>query len=55
MNNGMTNKQFEATQQKDMHAVKCIVESKPMDETVKAQILKEIEEYYHNTSGKETK
>lgn len=55
MDKGMTNKQFEAMQQKDCHFMKSIVESKDFDENVKAQILKEIADYYRETSGKETK
>lgn len=54
MEDGMTNEQFRALQQKDMHAMTNIVESKDLDETVKAQILKEIQAYFQETSEKET-
>ncbi|MDD7593317.1 MAG: hypothetical protein PUJ57_03670 [Peptoniphilaceae bacterium] len=52
MDEGLTNEQFLAVQQKDLYAIKNIVNSKEFDETVKAQILKEIEAYYQETSGK---
>ena len=54
MDKGMTNEQFRALQQKDMHAMTNIVESQELDEAVKSRILKEIKAYYQETSGKET-